>query len=252
MKQVSWPRRPGPGARLVLAAALAAWAGCDAALSEYDSIYSRGADKYVLCGHSIDDKNFVSLDEIERAMVRARIDGTTLHLYAHKPTRTVERSTIESVLAAAERQGVPLVTYAELERGERPGTLALSFDDHDLVGWTSLQPAFERTRSQVTFFVSAYLDLSAEERGQLRTLATLGHDIQFHSTWHQNAESYTAEHGVTAYVDNEILPALTAMRTDGFAPTVFAYPFGARTSTVDDAMIPHFQHLRAIYATCPQ
>ncbi|HRC58797.1 MAG TPA: hypothetical protein PKU97_22895, partial [Kofleriaceae bacterium] len=116
MKQVSWPRRPGPGARLVLAAALAAWAGCDAALSEYDSIYSRGADKYVLCGHSIDDKNFVSLDEIERAMVRARIDGTTLHLYAHKPTRTVERSTIESVLAAAERQGVPLVTYAELER----------------------------------------------------------------------------------------------------------------------------------------
>jgi len=42
-----------------------------------------------------------------------------------------------------------------------------------------------------------------------------------------------------------------AMRADGWQPTIFAYPFGARTSATDKALEPLFTHIRAIRSTCP-
>ena len=41
------------------------------------------------------------------------------------------------------------------------------------------------------------------------------------------------------------------MRADGWAPTIFAYPFGARTEATDKALEPLFTHIRAIHYTCP-
>ena len=76
------------GVRLSLLVLMLA-AGCDATLAEYDNIYARGGDHFVLCGMSVDDKNSVSVDEIGAALDRAQIDGTTLQLYSHKPARTV-------------------------------------------------------------------------------------------------------------------------------------------------------------------
>ena len=231
---------------------LLALAGCDARLAEYDDIYSYGADHFVLCGMTVDDKSSVSVDEIGAALDRAQIDGTTLHLYAHKPTRTVEASTIETVLASAADRGLDFATYRELAAREVPGSLALSFDDRDLVGWTSLRPAFDRYDARVTFFISDFFTLDEVELAQLWDLADDGHDIQFHSTNHENAEAYSAEHGVDAYVADDILPGLEGMRAAGFDPTIFAYPYGARTPATDEALRPHFAHLRAIHSTCPR
>jgi peptidoglycan/xylan/chitin deacetylase (PgdA/CDA1 family) len=217
-----------------------------------DEIYSRGADHYVLCGMSIDDKNSVSVDAIGAGLDRAQIDGTTLHLYAHQPTRTVEAATIEIVLASTADRGLGFATYRDLIDGEVPGSLALSFDDHDLVGWTALRPVFERYAARVTFFVSGFLDLDDEERAQLHQLAADGHDIQYHSTHHEHAAEYSAAHGVEAYLADDILPALEAMRADGFDPDVFAYPFGGRSAETDRALEPYFANLRAIRSSCPQ
>jgi hypothetical protein len=227
-------------------------AGCDATLAEYDDIYARGGDHFVLCGMSVDDKNSVSVDEIGAALDRAQIDGTTLQLYSHKPARTVEISTIETVVASAADRGMSFATYVQLAAGEVPRSLALSFDDHDLVGWTALRPIFDRYGARVTFFVSDYGSLGETERGQLRQLEADGHDIEYHSTSHENAELYSGEHGVAAYVDDDIVPALELMRADGYATTIFAYPFGARTAETDEALRPYFTHLRAIRSTCPR
>ncbi|MEZ4359365.1 MAG: polysaccharide deacetylase family protein [Kofleriaceae bacterium] len=237
---------------LLAAVALALAGGCDATLSEFDGIYSRGADAFVLCGHTVDDKASIGLDEVGKALTRAKVDGTTVHLYAHKPRVTVDRSTIATVLAAAEQRAVTTVTYRELLEGERPGTLALSFDDHALDAWTALRPLFARYHARATFFVSAYLSLSEAERAQLQQLAADGHDIEYHSTNHLDAEAYVDAHGGDAYLADEILPALTAMRADGYDPVVFAYPFGARSEASDAALVGHFAALRAIRSTCPR
>lgn len=236
----------------MLGALLWGLSGCDLTLSSYDEIYSRGADHFVLCSNSIDNKNSVSSDEMAEALTRAKLDGTTLHLYAHRPGDTVEVSTLEDLLSAAVERDVGFVTYEALTAGEAPGTLALSFDDHNLASWVAMRPMLDRYGARVTFFISSYSGLEPEDQAKIRELADDGHDIEFHSVRHKNAPDYAAEHGVEAYVADEIVPGLAAMRAAGYATTVFAYPYGARTAELDDALAPHFANLRAIRSTCPQ
>lgn len=220
-----------------------------------DKIYTRGAPRFVMCGIAIDDKNSESVDAIGGALDRAQIDGTTVLLYAHRPgdqpQDTVDRATIELALAGVGDRGMKFATYSDLAAGEVPGSLALAFDDRDLPFWTDLRPLFMHYGARVTFFVSEYLDLDDTAKAELRQLAADGHDIEYHSTHHLNAASYANAHGADAYVTDEILPGLEAMRADGWAPTIFAYPFGARTEATDKALEPLFTHVRAIYSTCP-
>jgi len=230
-------------------------AGCDATLVDIDEIYTRGAPKFVMCGMSIDDKNSASLDAIGGALDRAQIDGTTVLLYAHKPGDTpndsVDPSIIELALAGVADRGMTFATYSDLAAGEVPGSLALAFDDRDIAGWTNLRPMFMRYGARVTFFVSEYYSFDDTGKAELKQLAADGHDIEYHSVHHWNAETYSQDHGVDAYINDDILPGLDAMRADGWAPTIFAYPFGARTSATDKALEPLFTHIRAIRSTCP-
>ncbi len=229
-----------------------ALAGCDVTLSEIDNIYSHGADQRVLCGVSIDNKNTVSADAIAVGLDRATVDETVLHLYSHKPNGTIDESTIEQVIAGAADRNMTFVTYADLADGTATQGLALSFDDHDLVGWNGLLPLFELYGARVTFFVSAFTFLDDDERLLLRNLASAGHAIEYHSTAHQDAETYSAENGLEAYITEDILPGLTAMRAAGYNPRVFAYPFGARTAATDEAVLEHFPLIRGSHFNCPR
>jgi len=238
-----------------VALALLLLAGCDAALVDMDDIYTRGAPHFVMCGMDIDDKSSESLDSIGGALDRAQIDGTTVLLYGHKPgdlpNQTLDPATIELALAGVVDRGMTFATFSDLSAGEVPGSLALSFDDHDIAGWTALREMFVHYGARVTFFVSEYTSLTDDDKAELRQLQADGHDIEYHSTHHQNAEDYANAHGVDAYINDDILPGLQAMRADGWAPTIFAYPFGARTAATDKALEPLFEHIRAIHYTCP-
>jgi hypothetical protein len=226
-------------------------AACGTTLFDDNDIYSAGAP-YVLCAANIDDSYQVSTEQITDAVARASADGTTLHLYAHSPGETIRLSTIEDLLATATAHGLAFATYAQLGAGTTRKSVALSFDDHGVAAWTSLRPLLARYGARVTFFVSLYLGLTADELAQLRQLSDDGHDIEYHSTGHLNAVAYTAAHGIDGYVADEIVPALGAMRADGYPTTVFAYPFGARDGETDAALSPYFAHLRAIRSTCPR
>lgn len=228
-----------------------ALAGCARTLDEPDNIYSRGADHRVLCGLNIDNKYMVSADAIAAGLDRAVIDEMTLHLYAHKPNRTIDESTIEQLVAGAADRGLPFVTYADLADGTATTGLALSFDDHDVVGWNAMLPMLELYGARVTFFVSHYTYINDEERRLLRNLADAGHAIEYHSTFHLSAEKYTTEHGVEAYIADDILPGLAAMRDAGYNPRVFAYPFSERTAETDAAVLEHFALARGSYHNCP-
>lgn len=225
--------------------------GCDASLAEMDDIYSRGADRQILCGQSVDNKNLVSNDAIAAGLDRAQVDGAVIHLYSHRPAGTVDESTIELVVAGAADRDLPFVTYRDLVDGTGATGLALSFDDRDLAGWHLLRPLFDRYGARVTFFISQFSTLTEDELRMLRDLAADGHAIEYHSTNHLNAEEFAASNGVDRYIDEDILPDLQRMRAAGFDPTSFAYPFGARTPATDAAVLQHFRLARAIHYTCP-
>lgn len=224
---------------------------CDATIGEMDDIYSHGADHRILCSLSLDAKNLVSDDAISIGLDRAQVDDTVLHLYTHRPNGSVDESTIEQVIAGAADRAMDFVTYRELLDGAKTHGLALSFDDHDFAGWHDLRPMFDRYGAKVTFFVSAFHTLTDEEVGFARDLAADGHDIEYHSTNHLNAEEYSKANGVDAYIADEILPDLALIRAAGFDPHVFAYPFGARTPATDAALLQVFPLVRAIQYTCP-
>lgn len=225
---------------------------CDVALSEDDTIYSRGGDGLIVCGANIDDKNSVSVDSIAAGLERARADNSVLHLYAHAPPLTAQLESIETALGGAADRGMRFVKYSELTQADLGAGLAFSFDDHHLAIWSSMRPMFDRHGAKVTFFISAYHTLTEEERGQLRALADDGHDIQYHSTNHRNAADYAATHGAAAWITDDIAPDLAALRGDGYDPTAFAYPYGARNATTDAAILTVLPLARGSDFSCPR
>jgi hypothetical protein len=234
----------------ILGLAIAACA--DTSLASHDDIYSHGADHFVLCAASIDDTYGITVAEIGDALDRAQADDATLHLYTHTPGETIAIATLEGTLAAVAAREMRFATYDDLSGGEVPGSLALSFDDRGIAAWTAMRPLLDRYHARVTFFISGFLTLSEDERAQIQQLAADGHDIEYHSTSHLDAEEYATANGVDAYLAADIIPALEAMRADGYATTIFAYPFGTRTAATDAALSQYFVHLRAIRSRCPQ
>src|SRR5205085_2034687 len=113
-----------------------------------------------------------------------------------------------------------------------PG-IALSFDDRNAGEWTAIRPALTAAAARVTFFVSQYTTLDAGGRAQIRALADDGHDIEAHSVNHLRAPVYVEEHGLSAYIADEMQPSIDVLVADGYTITAFAYPFGARTSELD-------------------
>ena len=57
---------------------------------------------------------------------------------------------------------------------------------------------------------------------------------------------YAEEYGLDRYVADEVVPSLDRLRVDGFAPRVFAYPFGARTGEIDRAVLAHVELVRSV------
>jgi hypothetical protein len=226
---------------------LAILAACQDELSGVDSAFYDGDGRRVHCAVGIDTTARNDLDSIDGALDRAAARGEVVELYAHDPGRTVPIDTVRHVLEGARSRGLAFVTYRDFAegRGAGPG-LALSFDDHHVASWVALRELFASTGARLTFFVSRYPTMSDEQRAGLRLLAGDGHDIEAHSVDHLRAPRFVEEHGLTAYLDEEVLPALDQMERDDFPIAVFAYPFGARTGETDRALLRHVDIVRSV------
>jgi hypothetical protein len=226
--------------------------GCDTSLNELSQIYSRPGDGRITCGINVDSKNLISVDSIGTGLDRASADREIIHIYSHRPAGTIDESFIEEVVASASDRDLPFVTYAEIVDGTASYGLAYSFDDRDIVGWHALLPLFRYYGARVTFFISAFHTIEAADMQLLRDIAADGHDIEYHSTFHSNAETAAAELGTQGYIENDILPDLAMMRDAGFNPRAFAYPYGARTSDTDRALLEIMPLLRGSHFNCPR
>jgi hypothetical protein len=221
--------------------------GCHEPLDEVDGVFYDGDHRLVHCAIDLDNKansRVVNLDEgLDRAVER----GEVIELFAHQPGRTVPVAKIAYVLEAAAARHLAFVTYADLARGDNaaPG-LALSFDDTSVDAWVALRPLFQQYRARITFFVTRFHTLGEHERDGLQLLAADGHDIEAHSVNHRRGPDYVEEHGIAAYLRDEIDPSIAVLRDNGYEVHAFAYPYGARTGELDEAIGRRVPVLRSV------
>ena len=227
--------------------ALAA-AGCGReTLDQMDEIYYRWDHRRVVCAAGLDNNSDNDLASITRGLERARDTGTVIGLYTHIPGFTVPWEKLEAVIAKADELGLDFITYPELE-GDPPrrGAVLLSFDDAAVEAWTQARPIFQAHGVKATFFVTRYHIWTPEQKAMLKQLAADGHAIEAHAVNHLRAPEYVIEHGLDAYLRDEIVPSIERLRADGFTPTVFAYPYGKRTGETDAAILKHVDRVRSI------
>ncbi|MFH2007952.1 MAG: polysaccharide deacetylase family protein [bacterium] len=219
-------------------------------VADMDEVYFSWDQRRVLCGVSIDDNlpgDFVpDLENLREGFERARARGEVLVLYAHEPGDNVSLDRLESVLALVDELGLPFLTFDELHGSPRGTGVALTFDDAYVDAWHEQRALFAAYGARVTFFVTRFHRLSAPRLDLLRELRADGHAIESHGANHVHAPDYVEEYGLQAYVEDEVLPSLEAMRREGFTPTTFAYPSGVRTSEIDRAVLKHVALVRSI------
>jgi Polysaccharide deacetylase len=227
--------------------ALAVLAACHHDVDEIDGIFYNGDNRKVHCGANLDERSHNSLPSVEGGLDRAAERGEVIELYTHNPGVSVPISKIEDVLAGARDRGLPFYTYADFAAGGVTGPgIALSFDDTFIQAWTDLRPLLTSYGARVTFFVSRYAGVDAEFHDQLRELAGDGHDIAAHTVLHLRGPQYVEQHGLGAYMNDEVMPSIEILQDEGFNVTSFAYPFGARTSEMDEAILAHVPIVRSV------
>ena len=209
-------------------------------------------DRRVLCSQAIDDLTQGSQlllveDEIGYAVDQRRV----VLVHAHKPGITISRGMIEKVLDLADEHGLDYVTYDELVPGPRRAAIALAFDDDAVDLWLSMRDLLRAHHARVTFFVTRFPELDAEQRAGLATLAADGNDLEPHSLRHLRPLHYVHLHGTEAYLDNEAMPSIDLMAAAGYSTTTYAYPFGERSDALDAAILPHISKVRAEPGHCP-
>jgi peptidoglycan/xylan/chitin deacetylase (PgdA/CDA1 family) len=235
------------------AAAGALLAGCQQALSELDGAFYDGDHRLVHCGVNLDSKSGTSLESIDSGLDRARDRREVVELYAHHPGVSVPIDKLEHVLAGARDRGLGFFTYADFAHGREvsPG-VALSFDDTSVDAWVALRPLLAQYQAHVTFFVSRYQNLNDDQHAGLLLLAADGHAIEAHSVQHLRAPDYVDDHGLDAYLHDELDPSIDVLRADGFEVTAFAYPFGVRTGELDDAIGKRVPVIRSVAFSYPE
>jgi len=225
-------------------------AGCQTQLDQIDGVFYNGDHRLVHCAVNLDTSAKASTESIDSALDRARDRGEVVELYTHHPGVTVPVSRIEHVLAGARDRGLAFYTYSDFvhDRPVVPG-LALSFDDTAIDAWFALRPLFDQYGAKVTFFVCRYQNVELPQRTELQQLGADGHAIEAHTVNHLRAPDYVEEHGLDAYLHDEVDPSFARLRQDGFAVDAFAYPFGARTSQIDRAIGKRVSVVRSVAFT---
>jgi peptidoglycan/xylan/chitin deacetylase (PgdA/CDA1 family) len=110
--------------------------------------------------------------------------------------------------------------------------------------WYSWRAWLRTHHAHITFFVSGYDSLTDEQRAELRELAADGHDVEAHGKAHENAVDFVAAHGLEAYLRNEVEPSKQVLVDSGYPVVAFAYPYGAHTAAIDEAVLRDFNLVR--------
>jgi len=131
------------------------------------------------------------------------------------------------------------------DRIEEPG-ICLSFDDRYIVEWFNMRKLFKKYDARVTFFVTQMDSLNSDEISQLHTLQDDGHEIASHGAMHVLAETYIQKESYRSYLKNEIEASINSMKSKGFNPRSFAYPYGSNYWFTDYLVLKKFDKIRSV------
>jgi hypothetical protein len=226
-------------------------AGCTQSFD--NSLYFGWDDRRVLCAQVIDDENGI----IDLRRLRTHMDDAVAHdevydLYGHIPGVSVRPQMVDHVLDDAVARKLSFVTYRDmLDLSDPRAGLALAFDDNAVDAWMTMRETLTRHGARVTFFVTRYAQMSDEYKADLKLLAADGPDIEAHGVNHLDAAKYVADHGLDAYLQDEVLPSISVLIADGYPVHAFAYPFGSHSAEIDQALLQHIDLVRTTNSPCP-
>ena len=122
--------------------------------------------------------------------------------------------------------------------------IAITFDDNYIDEWYAIRDILQAHNAHVTFFVSNFASLDQAQINKLKTLQADGHEIAYHGYAHVDAAQYMQTHSINNYLENEIINGVNLMKSEGFNPVDFAYPFGSDDPEVTQALGGYFDHVR--------
>jgi peptidoglycan/xylan/chitin deacetylase (PgdA/CDA1 family) len=120
----------------------------------------------------------------------------------------------------------------------------LCFDDHSITNWYTARGTLLFNKAKAVFYVDSWDDLDDEDIDRLKALRSDGHVIGCHSASHKDALIFSKKHGVDAYVEEEVIPAMESMASAGFSPTHFAFPYSSFDDALYEAVSKLFCHVR--------
>ncbi len=131
--------------------------------------------------------------------------------------------------------------------GTSPPGIALTFDDDSVDAWYAIRPILQSHGAHATFFVSNFANLDQTEINELLTLQADGNEIAFHGYNHEDQIEYLQSHSLDDYMNNEIIRGVNLMKSAGFNPVDFAYPYGSDDPRATAALEAYFLHMRDTY-----
>ena len=147
-----------------------------------------------------------------------------------------------------------LVSFYSCKKYDHPGHMpkagiALTFDDDYIDDWYKYLIFFDTSNVKVTFYISNYLKLTADQINKLHILKDHGHEIGYHSVTHPDFVKYLQNNSMGKLEHEEIIKGLERMNKDGFSPVTFAYPFGSHNEVLDNCMLRRFKSIRFLNGT---
>ncbi|MFN7043670.1 MAG: polysaccharide deacetylase family protein [Flavobacterium sp.] len=122
--------------------------------------------------------------------------------------------------------------------------VVITFDDYFVNEWKEADTILSKYNWKATFCVSNFEKLTATDILNLKALQNKGHEIAGHGFHHLNAKEFAKKNNKQQYLIVEIFPLIEAFKKEGIEIKSFAYPFGAKTQTLDYELQKHFEIIR--------
>ncbi len=131
--------------------------------------------------------------------------------------------------------------------GTTSAGIALTFDDDSVDAWYAIRPILQSHGAHATFFVSNLANFDQTDINELLALQADGNEIAFHGYNHEDQIEYLQTHTLNDYMNNEIIRGINLMKSWGFNPVDFAYPYGSDDPSATVALESYFLHMRDTY-----
>ncbi len=122
--------------------------------------------------------------------------------------------------------------------------VVITFDDYFVNEWKEADVQLAKYNWKATFCVSNFEKLSVSDISNLKELQNKGHEIAGHGFRHINAKEFAKKNNKQKYLSVEIFPLIEAFKKEGIEIKSFAYPFGAKTQTLDYELQKHIEIIR--------